>query len=147
MDPLQQSPIAPPPVSPVEAGAAPTNLSQEQMVASLQDLMEKIQSKYQNFNSQRFASDNKLNEMKSEALRAFFDMLQNVGIDPNSPEQVKAFLDKIRETNPELHSQIEKALNELLGEEEAIETGEISQNGMTPENMNINKNEAVQESI
>lgn len=49
--------------APVEEGAG---LSQEQMRANLQEMAGNIESKYQDFNSQKFASKNKL-ELKKRS--------------------------------------------------------------------------------
>jgi len=166
VDPLGQQPV---PQSPPEApgipgevpgmpGGAPGALSQEQMKGNLQDLMSKIEGKYQDFNSQKFASGNKAREQQSEALRQVFDLLQSLGIDPSNVEEVKAFLDQIRETNPELSQQLEVALEALLGTEDedlvpmqeempVSEELPLGQEGMPlEENMNIN-NETPPETV
>ena len=147
MDPTLQ-PVAPAPESPQGAPGIPTEapgeLSQEQMKANLQELMAKIDAKYQDFNTQKFSSDNKLKEQRSAALRQVFDLLQSAGVDPSNPEEVRGFLDDLKGQNPELSQQIEKVLQELLGEEPAPE----AEPEVAPlENMNIQQNEESPETL
>lgn len=137
MDPLEQMQPAPEsPVSPPGVTGTP-ELSQDEMRKNLQYMMAKIDASYQDFNTQKFSSANKVQDQRSQLLRDLFDLLQSMGVDPSIPEEVKAFLDKIKQENPELYQQIEESLQTLLGEEVApVENGEIPQT-----NMNINKYE------
>ena len=154
MDPIESN-VQPAPTSPPSVPGIPTGINelpQEQMRTNLQDLMSKIDNKYQDFNAQKFSSDNATKEGEGEVLRQIFDLLQAKGIDPSNVEQVKAFLDKIKEQDPGLYQQIEEALKGLIGENTQVppENQEISQDfneapkGIDPsENMNIN-NENIQ---
>jgi len=97
-------------------------LSQDQMRTNLQDMMAKVDGKYQEFNAQKFSSDNQSQEIKSQVLRELFDLFESKGIDPNNPEEVKEFLDTIKQNNPELYQQVEQALKTLLnGDSESPE--------------------------
>jgi len=153
---LPPSTVAPAPVSPDEA----SGMSQLEMRQNLQDLMSKIDSKYQDFSSQNFSLENKVKSSKGDALRMFFDMLQQAGVDPSNVEDVNAFLQKIKENNPEIFQQIEKILQTLISEDDTTpeddtmpeEGMEISQvttdiNNPTTPNMNINTNETPQQNI
>src|SRR3990167_10099633 len=147
MDPLNQT-VAPAPASPEQAPAisgTPEGLSQEEMRANLKGMMEKIQGKFQDFNAQKFSSGNKSKELQSQALREIFSILESMGVDPSSPEEVNAFLEDLKTKNPELAQQIETALKSVLGEEvESVEepaTEEATPEEATPEvNMNTNLN-------
>jgi len=143
MDPLESS-VAPAPVSPQSVPGVPEagGLSQDQMKANLQELMAKIQTKKQDLDSQEVASTGQIKEQQNNALRAVFDMLEQAGVDPSDPEQVKAFLDQIKQQDPALGQQIETAMQSLLGEDPEAEQP-------APENnMNINpSNETVPEDI
>lgn len=148
MDPLNQS-VAPAPESP---GMAPTTLgasqgmSQDEMRANLQGMMEKIQGKYQDFGAQKFSSESKSKELQSQALREIFSILESMGVDPSSPEAVSAFLEDLRTKNPELAQQIEMALKSVLGEEGESEEAPVEEE-VPPENMNINPNEVPPETV
>lgn len=152
------STVAPPPVSPEGPMGIPVgttsqdpatmgSLTQDQMKANLQELMSKIEAKMQDFNSQKFSTDNKLKEQQSQALRQIFDLFKSNGVDPSNLDEVSAFLQKVKDTNPELAQQLEKALEIILGEDplipEVIENqgGESASTGETPDNMNINTND------
>lgn len=123
----------------------PGEVPQDQMRVNLQDLMSKIEGKYQDFNSQKFASDNKLKVQQGESLRQVFDLLESMGIDPSNVEQVREFLARIKESNPELSSQLEIALGSILGDE-AVGPEPITE-GEPLTNMNININDQPQENI
>lgn len=137
----------------------PGTLSQEQMKGNLQDMMSKIDQKYQNLNSQKFVSSNKDSEGKNSMLRNIFDMLQLNGVDPSNVEEVRAFLEKLKQNNPEQAQQFESVLESLLGEE-ILDKGEISEDiglvnsGIAPQddqimsdNMNMENNEVSQENL
>ena len=113
MDPNQMSPT-PPVASPTSAPAGPA-LSSEQMKSNLQDLMSKVQGKYQDFNSSRFAAANKTQAQRSAAMRQLFEMFESMGVDPSNADQLKQFLNLLKQRNPELYQQIEDALESMLG--------------------------------
>lgn len=149
--PIEQEPqFSPAPASPatvpgVTDTVGQTDLSQDQMISNLKELMSKIQNKYQDFNSSKAISESKIMQSKSQSLREVFDLLQSSGVDPSNVEQVQEFLDKIKENSPELYQQIESILKDIIGgdvinEEATVDNGEIPQNieTMPSENMNIN---------
>lgn len=139
---------------------AGAELSQEQMIVNLQDLAGKIETKYQDFNSQKFASNNKLEVKKREALKEVFDIMETAGIDLTNPEEVKGFLDSLKEKNPELYQIVEQSLETLFSENapNAGGSGEVPPlvaeegAGAVPpsseqNNMNINPNENLSQNI
>lgn len=142
MDPLINQPISTP---------SETGLSQDEMKTNLQDLMSKIEGKYQDFNTQRFSSENKLKGQEGDALRVLFDLFESAGVDPSNPEEVRMFLDNIKQNNPELAQQLEQVLQSILGEEQpelipAEAPASIEEGAGT--NMNtINPNEAIQQNL
>ena len=145
-----------PPTSMAAPIAAEPQMSQEQMKANLQEMMSKIEAKYQEFNTQKFSSNNKIKEQQGETLREIFDLFKTNGVDPSNVEEVGAFLKKIGSTNPELFKQVETALASILGEDLLAPIGAENSTGdvVPPEdnvpaegavpldnNMNINTNE------
>jgi DNA-binding TFAR19-related protein (PDSD5 family) len=154
-----------------------SELTPEQMRSNLQDLMSKIDGKYQDFKSQKFAGSAKEQDIKSSVLRQLFDLFVSKGVDPNSPGEVKAFLDNIKRVNPELYQQVEQALMMLINDgslgadEQGAPTGPTDAMGMPqgltgdvqginasvpplpptapaiPTNMNINPNAAPSQNL
>lgn len=150
---MPMAPMAPGQSTPM--GGAPMEgqqalmLSQEQMKTNLQDLMAKIENKYQDFNSQKFASDNVLMEQQGGVLRQLFDLFESMGVDPSNIEEVRALLDKIKAINPEMSQQLETALNSVLGDDVSVPVkGEVDVSGqeLPVNNMNMN-NEIPQEKL
>lgn len=138
--------------SPIEQGSVPVQnnegeLSQEQMRANLQELAGKIEEKYQDFNSQSFASKNKIEMQRRDALKEVFNIMSDAGIDLGNPEDVRAFLDSLKERNPELYSITEASLEEIFKVEEPEATpqeGNIPVEAEEPlNNMNINQDENI----
>ena len=116
MDPNQLSSPAPAGIAPQMGGVPATpELSQEQMKSNLQDLMSKIQGKYQDFNSSKFAAANKTVAQRSAAMRQLFQMFEAMGVDPSNAKQLKDYLTKLKQSNPEVYQQVEDALEALLG--------------------------------
>jgi len=147
MDPQAQE-FNPAPASPPEVGGAPTpvegGMSQEMMRDNLEALMNKIQERYASIKGQRSANAETLMEQKSIALKEVFDLFQSMGIDPNNVNEVRDFLDSIKNSDPELSQKIESALESLLEDD----TSEVNQNpGVNPEDMNIQQDETIQQNI
>lgn len=152
--PQPQSNIPPVPPSPPEVEDGGT-LSRDQMLQNIKGQLDKVGSRYQDFNAVKTSSDIKNKKSQGEILRQVFDLLQSVGIDPSNVEQVQEFLNKIKEENPELYTQLEQALKSIVGGEAendgvTVDSGEIPQNlgsEMPISNMNINTNAQPQENI
>lgn len=151
--PLPNQSIPPAPASPEAVPGIPEapvsgGLSQEQMKTNLRDMMAKIESKYQDFNSDKFSSDNQIKEQQSESLRQIFDLFQSAGVDLSNVEEVRAFLDDLRTKNPELSQQIEQVLQNVIGEDPLAQSDEApiapGPEGIPPGNMNINNEEPPQ---
>ena len=145
MDPLSQN-IQDPGLQPtpsVSSTPVSEELSQEEMTQNLKEMMEKIQSKYSEFGAQDFSTKNKQKVLEGQALREIFNLLQSMGVDPSNVEEVGAFLNKIKETNPELSKQIEESLQALLGEEQSTSQEDETDSS----NMNINDYALPQENI
>lgn len=147
MDPLNTQPVPDQTLTP--EGEQQGELTQEQMRSNLEELMGRIESKYQDFNSERFSSDNQIQDQKNQSLRDLFSYLRSVGVDPSNVEEVRAFLDKMKEQTPELAQQFEQALQILLGEEISPEQNSVEEpNPNEEQNMNINiPNEETQQNL
>jgi hypothetical protein len=142
MDPNQEPApsFAPAPASPEGVVGVEGGMPQEQMKANLQDMLSKIDNKYKEFDDSKFSSDNIAAKKKSEALSELFSILQSKGIDPNDPEELKAYLDDIQSRDPELYKQIVGGIEAILGPQEGTEA-------LPSDNMNINQNEVPQENV
>jgi len=150
----QVSNVAPVMPSPTEvSGISPEQgeMSQDEMRSNLEAMMSKIDTKYQDFKTQKDSTETSIQEQNNETLRQFFDILQQAGIDPSNVEEVRGFLDKIKASNPELYQKIESALQSIIGDESVDQNSEEII-GETPVdssqlNMNINNNETPQENL
>lgn len=110
-------------VAPVQPVAQPYRVpgvqqepSQEQMYQDLQELMTKIESQYQRFSTLNNQNKAQVQQKKDLMLQEIFDMFVDNGIDPNNAEDVSAFLDSIKQNNPELYQLVEKALQDLMSD-------------------------------
>lgn len=150
-----QSPAGLPPISEQPSGFSPVpdspigpqdavgqGMTEEQMKASLQDILSKIDNKYSEFDNNNFNTSRQASQMKSEAISELFDILQKKGIDPNDPQQLQEYLNEIKGRNPELYKQIVDAINAILGPSDPNQTGEV-----TPDNMNIQSDETLSPNI
>jgi len=117
---------------PIEGGIG-QELSQEEMMSNLQGLAGKIDEKYQDFNSQKFASKNRLDTRKRDALKEVFNVMLEKGINLENPEDVRNFLDTLRETNPELYQIVEGSLEKIFAVESDIQEQTESPIGMDGE--------------
>lgn len=147
MDPIQQpipqaNEFSPVPASPAGVPGIPptqeeTGMSQDDMKSRLQEVMAKLQGKYQAFDESKFNAENDAAKMKSDALSELFTMLESKGIDPNNPDELQNFLDGIKGRNPELYQQIVTAITAIIGSEESMNPNAGNLEAQT-NNMNIN---------
>ena len=150
MDPLEQS-IQPVPASPPEAPAisrGASTLSQEEMRANMDSTMGQLKGRFGDFQAKKFTMDNNAEESQGMLLREIFAFFESVGVDPNNPEELNAYLEQLKVEDPEQYQQIESLIDGILGPE-ASATPEaapaVSGNvpvtpevGQVPPNMNIN---------
>jgi len=115
MDPTQQPSPMTPPTGAAESAPTSPALSPQQMKQNIQDLMTKVQGKYQDFNSSKFAATNKTQAQRSAAMRQLFQLFEAMGVDPSDPAALKQFLNQLKQQNPEMYQQVEDALESLLG--------------------------------
>lgn len=134
----------PAPASPLGVGDMP----QDQMKSNLQDLMAKLQAKKQETETSMFDIGKKAKESKSQLFNEIYDFFQKNGVDPSNPEQVKEFLDKLKEANPEVFQQVSDILNQIMADDSeqpdisgAPEDGINSE--VAPDNMNMQTNETI----
>lgn len=84
----------------------------------LDQLFSRLEEEYRKFNSNLIVMKNKIEQSRIETLRRALDMMRRSGIDPNSPEQVNAFMEKLSQIDPDLLTLFESSMNGLLSGEE-----------------------------
>lgn len=97
----------------VSSSSDPIAMKQE-----LQAGLEGVKNKERMINTKEIMDANKLKEVKVELIKSMFEMLQKLGVDGSSLESINAFLDKLRNQDPDLAGLFEYAFNGLVGEEE-----------------------------
>lgn len=102
-----------PPVEAMPGGASA--MSKEQMVADLESKAAELNSKNSNLKAKEISDSNITDEARSSLLRDLFDIMKKAGVDPANPESVRAFLEKLSETDPDLFEVFEIAFNNLTG--------------------------------
>lgn len=113
MPPQDPSQIAPTdPSQPVQPGDNPISPEQKQ---TLLTMIDQIRSKLGSFHAVNFASQNKLEQMKGDALKQVFEKLQMMGVDLTDKDSVSQFIANLQQQNPELAAAFEKAMDFLLG--------------------------------
>ena len=144
-DPMSQMPQQPP-----QGGM---QQMPEERKQELLAMIEKIKQGLESFKIYRSASKGKSDQMRSDVLKEVFEKLQMAGVDLTDRESVAKFIDKLRQSNPELADMFEQAMDRLLGGEMEQDPN-ISQDpnmmgpGMPPQNnMNINPNETSTQNI
>lgn len=156
IDPNQIQPTDPTQVLPTDP-TAPTDgavVSEEQRKVLL-DMISSIREKLGSFSAAKFAGDSKVEKMRSALLQQVFEKLQLAGVDLTNQESVSAFLEKLRQTSPELAANFEKAMEVLLGgsgmpgspqdSTQSMDLGIPPQNIMNNENQNGQTNQTTQD--
>ena len=86
----------------------------------LVDLLEATREKMAGLRSTEFAGANSKDAAKLDALRELFSMMQSAGVDLTSTDSVNMFLEKIKNTNPNMAQDFEEALDALLGDDSMV---------------------------
>lgn len=84
----------------------------------LDRLFSQLEEEYRKFNSNLIVMKNKIEQSRVQTLRRALDMLRRGGIDPNDPEQIRDFMDKLAQLDPDLLALFEGSMNSLLSGEE-----------------------------
>ncbi len=100
---------------PVEGTEIPVQ-NQEQD-PELDKLFSQLEEEYRKFNSNLIVMKNKIEQSRVQTLRRALDMLRRSGIDPNDPEQIRGFMDKLAQLDPDLLALFEGSMNSLLSGE------------------------------
>lgn len=87
------------------------------MKQELQAGLEEVKNKERMINTKEILDANKLKEVKVELIKSMFEMLQKLGVDGSNLESINAFLDKLRNQDPDLAGLFEYAFNGLVGEQ------------------------------
>jgi hypothetical protein len=104
-------PVAPDP----SQDQIPTPEEKAAMVADLEKSGEDVQNKSNEVDAKILNSQQDLDSMRQEIIMNLFNTLKSHGVDPSSPESVRAFLEKLSEQDPDLFDMFEMAFNELSG--------------------------------
>lgn len=81
----------------------------------LLDIISQIKQKIQSFEALKFASKNKTEQFRSDLLNQVFEKLQLAGVDLTDQASVAAFMQNLKDNNPELAQMFESAMESLLG--------------------------------
>lgn len=120
MDPITQQPQPPESMqTPTAPELAPTSTTQsgmspEEMQKDLDMLMEAINNKKKMLDGVTSSADSQFKQMQDEAIANLFEILQKNGVDPSNQEEVAAFLNQLKEENPEGYKILEAAIDGIL---------------------------------
>jgi len=151
-DPSQLQPVGGAPQgAPAVESDQPVSEEQKQ---ELLDMINQIRQKLGSFNAMKFASNNKTESVRRDLLQQVFQKLQLAGVDLTDPQSVNSFIQNLQQTNPELATMFEKAMDMLLGGQQGADfatpqdpTQSMDLN-IPPQNMNNpNQNEQTTQDI
>ena len=133
-------------------------LSQEQMRTNLDNIFSKAGQKYQAFKGGEATPEGAMTAPAldgpmetapvSDDLQKVFAFFEENGVDLNSEEAVRAFMDKLKVEQPDVFKEIETILLAAQGggaPGEVPPAADMNMGGMPPTNMNMNPNENVQQ--
>jgi hypothetical protein len=156
--PISENPSMNPPVpdSPADPTSVQPELSQDEMKGNLKAMMDKIQAKKQELDTSMFDVNKISQESKSQLFSEVYDFFQKNGIDPTNPDQVKTFLAKLQQTQPDVYKEVVQILNMIMADDSqqpqpsdtaGAPVAEPSADAVPTNNMNINPNETPTPSI
>lgn len=107
---------------------------------TLDALMEKVNAKYGELNSLRFASNNQNMAKKNDIVKTIFEAMKSAGIDPSDAQAINEFMMELEANNPDLYELFTEAMDALLWPDpnstndplSADETTGVNQQSMQP---------------
>lgn len=108
------------PIPDMNGQAMPTGAMQQQDPTGdqgLDPLFSKLEDEYRMLNSNLITLQNKGEQMRMQSLKTALEMLKRSGIDVNNPEQIKAFMGRLEQMDPDLLVLFESSMGGLLGNE------------------------------
>lgn len=104
---------------PIPAEGDNVNVPSQEQDPELDKLFSQLEDEYRKFNSNLIVMKNKIEQARVQTLRRALDMLKRSGIDPNDPEQIREFMDKLNQLDPDLLALFEGSMNNLLSGEQS----------------------------
>ncbi len=101
--------------SPVPDTGMGSPMASPQQQQQLLDMIDATRGKLGELNAAHFAQQNSSEAERLGALKEVFSMLEQAGVNLNDPQSVGAFLDKIKQLNPQMFQLFESSLQSLLG--------------------------------
>lgn len=117
MDPNQNMPMDPNAMGPEATPEAGQEMATPEEINSLKEMMDQIEEKYREMNAENFAGSNQVESFRKDLIVDVFKALQSAGVDVSNVEEVKKFLDRLEESNPDLYDLFVQSFNGLMGEE------------------------------
>lgn len=111
-------------------------MSEEEMRLDLEKDLSEIKTARGAINTEQIISQNTLQESRDKLIRVFFEILNDLGIDPSDLEAISNFLQLLEQKDPDLASLFQSAFEGLMMQEgQGLEEGEeVSQGeGMAEE--------------
>ena len=112
-----QQVTARPPASPPEQGVG---MTQDQMKANLQGMLSQLMSKFNQAKSIHADTAEEIKAQDTQMLGDLFDFFESIGVDPSSPDEVNAFMEKLAAQSPELAQQLQSLLTRAMKKNSGI---------------------------
>ena len=108
----------PPQVTATPPMAAPgaSGMTPDQMIADLESKAAGAENKNAALKAKEITGANNQEAMRAEIIQDLFKTLEKYGVDPNDPESIRTFLEKLAETDPDLFEVFETAFMNLTAE-------------------------------
>jgi len=91
-----------------------SGLSQEEMYNNLEKAKAGMESSYRNFKTTNLMNKNKDEIHRKKVINKVFDTMESLGLDPSDQEALSSFMEKAKQTHPEMVKVLEEALSSLL---------------------------------
>ncbi len=98
---------------------APGIMASSEMKADINNDLSDLESKRGAANTQEYISQNKIESAKADLVRAIFDILKSVGVDPTDLGSIQNFINQLEQSDPDLLRLFNYAFETLTGMPEA----------------------------
>lgn len=95
-------------------------MTPDQMADDLRQLMDAVTERHNTFHGQAKTVETEMAKSQNKAIADLFQVLEKNGVDPSDPAAVTAFLDQLKQENPEGYAMFEAAINNLLQQKGAL---------------------------
>lgn len=93
----------------------------KKFLKDIEDIKNKVEERKQELDKRFSRKEQEVENIRTQIVQNMFKLMQDVGVDPSNPEDIRSYLIQLEHKNPDLLELFESAFSGLLGEKESYQ--------------------------